>query len=298
MRLLLALLVCVSATKAGGQATPPQPDSLRVIIARLGTALTGVDAFADSMVIALRADSGTARADSSYFRLRDALQDRIDAAARVFNTMDFKVAVWPNGMAGVRSLQPVVSPPGQLTPDPIDADSVVSYLASHVVQAHVEEGDAYMSVHIGRLITRVGPFLTGAMRRYVELIRREQEQPCCGDAAIMISWDDLGDRAAAFDRFVVDHPNAAASAEASTKRRQYLGLLLTGSENTPAFSWKTKEMKPEVRASLARYAAKYQQLPSGRTMADYLALLKASGYRRTAAVTRFIRLHHGALIDD
>lgn len=268
IRLLLALLIWIPVVTTGAQVTS-RPDSLSgSIISRLDSAFAGVDALGDSMVVALRADSATSRGDSAYLRFRDSLQHRIDVATRSV------------GLALTKAI-------GLTEP-------IVKQLAFHGVHVGVSEGDTYFTVDVARLIDRVGPFLTREGRQYAGLTLDEQRRPCCEDAGLLISWDELGDRVAGYDRFAANYPNSAAAPEAAAEYQTLFGMFLTGIDNSPAYL--KARMIPNVRESLTRYARNHRELRSGQAVADYLALLKSSDYRETPAVGRFLRDHHGALI--
>jgi hypothetical protein len=168
---------------------------------------------------------------------------------------------------------------------------VVDLLLSHGVLARVEEGTPYMSVDLAHLLARVGSFLTSEMRTYADLTLNEQKRPCCTHAVIAISWSELGNRVAGYDRFTTNYPNAAAANEAGAQFQILFGLFLTGSDSTPAFSVSGKRMTQTVRETLTHYATAHRELRSGQVVADYLSLLKASNYEETLAVTRFLRAH-------
>ena len=271
-RLLLALLLSVPAG-ARAQLTRPPEDSLQAMLSRLNAALVGVDGLADSTVGALRVDSGTIRCDSQFLRFRDSLQRRIDGVAH--STTDsrlFRATIWPYGPPRIR-------------------DSVVQLLLSHGIHAGVEWGNPRMSVDLARFLAATRPFLTGEMRTYVDLTLDEQRRPCCRNASLMISWSELGNRVAGYDRFTTNYPNAGAAAEAEAEFQVLFGLFLTGSDSTPAFSGPGKPMSQMVLETLTRYATAHRELRSGQVVADYLSLLNANNYEETPAVTRFLRAH-------
>ena len=209
---------------------------------------------------------------------------------RAFNTGDFQELVYPDGSAaqrrrrrsGVMWMEASAS-------ERMLADTVVAYLETKGVKANRGEGDMYFEGDEATLARAIGPHLSPAGRDLAQLLVREQRSPTGADASILLTWDELAERVAQSERFVTMNPSAPGRQEIAQWHRNYLRLFLAGSDNTEVFHRRTGVLDPEVRSRLERYVLSNGGTESGRTVSQYLDLLKKTGYKRTAAVTSFLR---------
>ena len=123
-------------------------------------------------------------------------------------------------------------------------DSIVCRLAVRFVEAtgfHLapDEGDVYVRVSESPLMALTARFLTPPMRSFLELAALASDETLGGDAAISISWDDLGDRLASYDRLASQQPTLVFHDEAVER-----------SVGPPTFSFAepiTREFSPSER---------------------------------------------------
>jgi hypothetical protein len=71
--------------------------------------------------------------------------------------------------------------------------------------------------------------------------------------------------------------------------RQYLSAFLSGGDGAGVFDYRTRVLDPRARVSYQQYVARSGTTTSGKLVAESLTVLKANGYRRTAAVNVFLR---------
>jgi hypothetical protein len=219
------------------------------------------------LVLALRADSGTARADSIFLRFDSttnrALLHVSPTAQRALGLIGF----WPG-------------------------DSLVERLhqtfLSHGIWMHIDEGEADPVASDSTARSAVGRFLTAPMRAWLDILVTEQLVPTGGDGAIGISLDELGRRIDATDRLRATVPRFAASDALNWRRKFYLGAFLFGWDNTPAFSRSDGALLPNFRTSLERFAGTHPMTESRKLVAAYLRLLRESKWRRTARVDSLV----------
>lgn len=272
----------------------PRDEWLDSVLATLVPKLAPFVASRDSLAIVLARDSASVRADSAVMHFRESSAELLKTVVETFHDSAFQVAVFPTGALAQR--RRADQRQRGVSADPPDfafADSLVRFLRTRGVWAFNAEGDTYYTPSEGMALQTLGPFATESMRAYLRLEAVEQARPTTEDATIQISLDVLGARLAAADSVVAAYPGALAFQQADWKRAAYLSAFVNGTENTPAFRRTSRELRPELRQALERYATRHKSTPAGKVVQEYLALLRASGYKDTALVEAFRR----ALLD-
>ncbi len=268
----------------------PVTDSL-MASGSLEARLQPLAASLDSVIVVLRADSGTARADSAFVRFAAAFGRSVLQVVRTFDGPEFQRIMYthlayltygPNGVSPASNAAQV--------------DSLIAVFRGYAIRSYPAEGTAYFAPDTDVLRGRMGVFLTSPMREYLRLAVLEETHPLGGDASIVISWDELSDRLAAVDRLLMDHPDVAARREASDRYRSYLGLYLAGGDNTPTFAHGSRVLQPAVRRSYDRYVTQHGSTRSAQVVRDYRALLQTTGYRPLPPVVAFIKERTGFVI--
>lgn len=284
-----AIVVGVACPVQGQKSVSAKPatDSLGRVIVTVEARLAPLSAFRDSIVRVLRPDSGTKRADSAFLGLREQYNRLV---ASTWKSVDGTVFHRPAGAAYGR---------GDARDNPDSATVASDVVTSRTLRANgivlnEDEGDFEPSGD-SLLAATARRFVTPLMREFLRFVTLEETNRCCGDAAVGISWNDFSDRLAKLDRVLAGYPDFPRGDTLAILDRRYLGIYLTGTDNTPAFRSRNKPLDPSLRASFRRYVATYPDLPSAKIVADYLTLLKETGYRLSPRVIQFLREHHGAM---
>ncbi|MEK4660307.1 hypothetical protein MHH93_00340 [Priestia sp. FSL H7-0729] len=102
------------------------------------------------------------------------------------------------------------------------------------------------------------PFVKADIAAYIDIMATESNQMTTSDGGIIISWNELIQRALEKEAFLNNFPN---SNRASTvKQWLFVEYLFYGSDNTPAYDWYTEEeirtMDPEVKKAYEKALAK------------------------------------------
>ena len=265
-----------NAPSTAARVRPPDqfPGSLFADVER---AVAPVQARLREMVLALRADSGTMRADSAFVRYRDSLVADLRAVNRMSNDRDledlFHLA-WmpqPQQAAYLRSH----GLPSDTVARAI-ADSLVVFLGSRSVWTYLGEGGPYFAISEQALSGSAGRFLSPAGREYLAFELLEQSRPSAADASLVIPWDEFGDRLAMADRFAAAHPASPFDADMRQARDRYLRLFLRGSAS---FDGRVPELTAQARANIEHFLAKYGSTPAGAVVRGYRDALAVQGYR-------------------
>jgi len=270
IRLGSGILLCIApmATLASQAAELPiKPESVSAMARALSRELATMTEVRSRMLAAVRADSGTSRADAAFLRLDAAGADTLRARLPNLRFALDPIGLWPDASVLVPLRQTFTSYGVWLEIGEAEANPVMSDSASRA---------------------GVGRFLSRPMRALLDIRVKEQLESMGGDGEIGVPLDEIGRRIAATDRVRAMAAEFAGSEELERRRRAYMNAFLNGWENSPAFG-DNGVLVADVRSSLERFHAAYPGTDSGRIVGEYLALLRAAHWRRTAAVDAFIQ---------
>jgi len=270
MRLGSGILLCIApmATLAGQAAELSiKPESVSAMGRALRRELAPMAGVRSRMLAAVRADSGTPRADLAFLRADAAGADALRARLPKMKFALDLIGLWPDAS--------VLSP-------------LRRTFASDGVWLEIGEGEADPVMSDSASRGTVGRFLTRPMRALLDIRVKEQLEPIGGDGEISVPLDEIGRRIAATDLVRAMATQFAGSEELERRRRVYLNAFLDGWPNSPAFG-DDGVLGADVRSSLERFHATYSRTDSGRIVGEYLALLRAANWRRTAAVDALIQ---------
>ena len=113
--------------------------------------------------------------------------------------------------------------------------------------------------------------------------------------ALPISWDSIGERAAAWERFIHRYPRSPYVERAREIRGYYRETFLGGTGNTPAFDYGSPlngprlPMRNDLRESLRQFVARHPTTELAAIVREYLKILVAGDFRETEDVQLFFQ---------
>lgn len=271
------------------------PDSLRQLLEELEEHLEPVVTWRKAAEAALRADSAKPRADSVFLELRRAFQDTVRQATRTLYGLEFQRMIWPEGVAA-NNLRRIQGQP-EKSPEPAEialADTVKAFLSARGVWSGPGEGTTYFSASDARLFAWLGRFVTPHIRAFLLFEAYEQENPFAEDGSLMVTADHLAQRLLSAQALLEEFPDSPARDHISFRYHQYLASYLGGLGGS-AFDWRTRRLSPQLRLSHEEFLRRHGSTEAGRVLAQYVILLKRSGYRRTPEVDEFLRARWDAV---
>jgi hypothetical protein len=299
LRLVLLALICIAAAPApahavNGQVAPPRelaaaPDDLERILADLERDLAPIAAWRVRAEEALRPRARTPQADAAFLALRLELKDIIGTLARRFQTREFQMLVGPAGFAGQHLRRSSGLPEGVSAADAQRAEIVVAFMKQRAVWPRYAEGDTYFYVNESALLEWFGNAVSEEIRQFLRIWAHEQATPMAEDAGLMVSLDEVERRMADAKRFLADYPGSAVREPMRAAYQQRLAVYLGGLPNSPAFDHLDGVMDVDRRQRLEAYVGAHPGTESARIVEQYLALLRANGFKRGPEVDRFLR---------
>jgi hypothetical protein len=128
------------------------------------------------------------------------------------------------------------------------------------------------------LLNMFGDKVSGKHARYLTLHQRELAEPFAEDAALKISFKQVGERMTGWLDYYNQFKDSPFRKEAATKLNQYTQAFFIGLNNTPVFAYDGKrEINQEARQALAAYAISNPDTKPGQWAKEYLQIIDACG---------------------
>jgi len=117
------------------------------------------------------------------------------------------------------------------------------------------EGDLYPDQDPATLLEFASELPPG-LASYIRFRAREDAERIAEDAALQLTWEQLRERLARWERFAKDHPQLLEThSEVEPAIRSLATLYFFGIDNTPTFDFTTGLLNPELLASWQQYVA-------------------------------------------
>ncbi|MGM0880144.1 MAG: hypothetical protein ACQEXQ_03780 [Bacillota bacterium] len=125
---------------------------------------------------------------------------------------------------------------------------------------------------------RYSKFLSNQLKTFVELQAVESDKVSAKDGGLMITWDELAERALLAEAFITEYKD---SPERETVLNQYvdryLMMYINGLINTPIYDFETFKLHDDVKASYKKTAEEAPQSVTGKLVAQFLDVLASTG---------------------
>ncbi|HKL10253.1 MAG TPA: SH3 domain-containing protein [Clostridia bacterium] len=116
----------------------------------------------------------------------------------------------------------------------------------------------------------------------------EVENHTYSDAAVMISWDELGKRMNDWEKFMDKYPDSDYFSEAESMYNMYRFTFLVGASNTPAYEYPTEILDPDLLEAYKNYVSRFPKSSMTPVIEDLMVLLEEESYKKTEKIMEFI----------
>ncbi len=121
-------------------------------------------------------------------------------------------------------------------------------------------------------------YVTPDMKDYIDLMAEESDKVPAKDAALVIGWDEMIQRALNQERFINTHRDSIKADEVKQLYKKYVTFTLYGLNNTPLFSYDTNTMDSEAREVYLNAVADTGASEFLKTLSGFLDLVKNNNY--------------------
>jgi hypothetical protein len=129
--------------------------------------------------------------------------------------------------------------------------------------------------------------VTPDMAAYIDIMAIESAKTPIKDAALVIGWQEVLQRAKTQEQFIKEYGSSAKSEDMKQLLKRYLVFSLYGANNTPLFSYENKQMVPVAKKAYLEAAFDANNGSFSKLMNDYLTILKKNEYKLTKEVDEF-----------
>lgn len=130
---------------------------------------------------------------------------------------------------------------------------------------------------------------TESCQKYFSLMKTESDLPAVFDMGLVISWEELINRAVAVDEFVTLYPESIFCDNAKIMLQGYLDLFFNGTLNVTSFDESTLKMNENLVQAITHYEFKNQNLKIVEVIRMYQDLLMRSEYTKNGEIEQFIQ---------
>ncbi len=126
-----------------------------------------------------------------------------------------------------------------------------------------------------------------ALQQFLTLRLQTFKQPSMSDAALLITWDELGYRAASWEALAMEYPHFVMVEEATHRAQWMSAMFLAGSDNTSIYDYETKNILPETRNAWESAVQRYPNSELATKTKALLQLVDASGGKYNEEIARY-----------
>jgi len=119
---------------------------------------------------------------------------------------------------------------------------------------------------------------------YLDLMAVESRATPIKDAALMISWPEIIERALNQERFLKQYGDSPKAADVRQLLNRYTLFALYGANNTPLFSYNTQTMVPAAKQAYLAVTFNAGDGSFSQVMAGYIPVLVKNDFRLTEEV--------------
>lgn len=129
--------------------------------------------------------------------------------------------------------------------------------------------------------------VTPDIAAYIDIMAVESAKTPVKDAALMISWAELLKRASNQEQFIKDYSDSPKADDMRKMLKRYASFALYGVNNTPLFSYETKQMTAEAKKAYLEVSFEANKGSFSKVMNEYLSVLKQNEYKLTDQVQQY-----------
>lgn len=186
-----------------GQPDVLRSDTLRALLDRLAVIFAPVESWRDRALAEMRADSGSAKADTLFLRLRLEGKEGVRRTGKAFYDRELQAALYPDGAWGNVLRRERLGLRAEADPVSLArADTLDEWLRRQWLWTSRGEGDFYVDLDEQVLLDSLGRFVGPDIRASLRIWTLDQREPFAGDASLLAPPDTLAGRIADLERYL------------------------------------------------------------------------------------------------
>lgn len=128
----------------------------------------------------------------------------------------------------------------------------------------------------------VAPFVSETAKKFLAQRKKELEEGWAEDGGLLISAQELADRAVFWDNFLVENPTFVSVPSIRLLARSYTVDLLLGQNNTPSLGYEDNgALEKEFKDAYEKVLKDHPKTETAHLVQEWYDLLKQSGWKRS-----------------
>lgn len=161
---------------------------------------------------------------------------------------------------------------------------VTKSLADNGFELTQGEGMVFPVADWNKLQAFFGAKVTPPMKFYLDQQVAERNKQAWNDGGIVISLEELADRATFWEQFNRENPYFVLNGQTKESERWMRLVLVNGADNTPVFNYENQEITDEYKKVWAYIQQEYPGTTLAKTTKEIAGLCAAEGWKRTKKV--------------
>ncbi|GBG55233.1 hypothetical protein SPFL3102_00659 [Sporomusaceae bacterium FL31] len=195
-----------------------------------------------------------------------------------------------NDHAVQEQLQKNFAPGSDLTNLTVVKDQTLKNLLQEIKEngykIEIAEGMYYPIIDYS-IYQKYDSMLPGDIAAYHNLMAAESNKAAAKDAALVIGWNEVIQRALAQEKFLSQYGNSPKAAEVKELYKRYVFFSFYGANNTPLFDYETKTFNSEAKSAYEQVVGLDTSSNLLTQLKSYLAVLANNHYKLTDEVNQF-----------
>lgn len=128
-------------------------------------------------------------------------------------------------------------------------------------------------------------YVTSDIKDYISIMTEESDGVPVKDAGLVISWEELLERACNQEKFLAEHKESVKFEDIKALYREYVTFAIYGLDNTPLFNYEDKIMNDDAKEAYEKIITKNSKL--SQALKDYYDIIEKNGFKLTDNVENF-----------
>ncbi|MFT9496730.1 hypothetical protein [Anaerosolibacter sp.] len=130
-------------------------------------------------------------------------------------------------------------------------------------------------------------YVSEDIKDYIDIMAVESNNVPAKDAALVIGWDEIIERALTQEKFIKKYESAEKTGEVEKLYEKYVVFMLYGANNTPLFSYETKVMVPDAKAAYENALKNEGDSETMKMLGNYMDVLDKTDYKVSDEAEKF-----------
>lgn len=164
--------------------------------------------------------------------------------------------------------------------------SLIDETAKSGYKVETAEGMFYPVINYS-IYKNYSKYLPEDLNSYIEIMSVESDKVPAKDAALVIGWDELIERAIKQEAFINKYADSSKLPEIKELYNKYRTFTFLGLNNTPLFTYEGNVMDEDAKEVYTKIDFEANDSQLKKDLKDFMEMLKVSNYKLTPEIDKF-----------